>query len=60
MQKYAQIIVEVEDKPDLKNIKVLRINNFNDLIDLEEEIQITIFLYQDKINYKAYKASNKK
>ena len=54
LQKYAQIIVEVEDKPDLKNIKVLRINNFNDLIDLEEEIQIPIFLYQDKINYKAY------
>ena len=46
MKNYAEIIVEVKDMPNIKDLEIIDIKTFDDMIDLEEELKIPIFYYE--------------
>lgn len=48
LKSYADIIVEVSTKPNLENLEILDIKNFDDLVDTEEELKSPILLYEVK------------
>jgi len=48
LKNYGDIIAEVTTKPDLKDIKVIRVKEFEDLINIEEELRVPILYYELK------------
>ena len=46
LKNYSDIIVEVSTKPNLENLEILEIKNFDDLVDTEEELKSPILLYE--------------
>ena len=43
LRKYKEIIVEVENKPDVDGKNVMDVKGFEELITIEEEIRLPIF-----------------
>lgn len=52
MKSYGDIIVEVEEKIDIFQYNMTRVKNFNELVDLEEELRNPIIYYEDEPDYK--------
>ena len=48
IKNYSDIIVEVSTQPNLENLEILEIKNFDDLVDTEEELKSPILLYEIK------------
>lgn len=46
LKNYAGIIAEVTTKPDLREIKIIQVKQFEDLINIEEELRIPILFYE--------------
>ena len=46
LKNYGDIIAEVTTKPDLRDIKVIRVKEFEDLINIEEELRVPILFYE--------------
>lgn len=46
LKSYGDIIAEVTTKPDLRDIKVIRVKEFEDLINIEEELRVPILFYE--------------
>lgn len=48
LKEYADIIAETHNMPDLDNYDVINIKNFNDLVDVEEELHSPILCFEVK------------
>lgn len=46
MRDYAEIIVEVDFPPDPDGVEVIDVKNFDDMVDIEEEIKSPILYYE--------------
>lgn len=46
LKTYSNIIVTVEIEPDIRNLKMMKISNFNDLIDIAEQNKTNIIHYE--------------
>ncbi len=46
LKNYSEIIVELSNPIDLNGLEILEIKNFDDMIDLEEELKSPILLYE--------------
>lgn len=53
LKKYGQIIVEVETPVKEKNHTVIMVKNFDEMLDLEEELRIPIIFFENIYNYSA-------
>ena len=53
LKNYGQIIVEVENPIKEKSFNVVKVKDFNEMLDLEEELKLPIIFYEDLYNYKA-------
>ena len=51
LKKYKDVIVEIEYKPNFDRKKVVDVKNFEELINIEEEIRIPILFYKEKEEY---------
>ena len=47
LRKYKEIIVEVENKPDVDGKNVMDVKGFEELITIEEEIRLPILFYEE-------------
>ena len=52
MKEYGDIIAETHNMPDLSNYDIVDIKNFNDMVDIEEELHAPIMYYEIKENSK--------
>lgn len=50
LKEYADIIAETHNMPDLDKYDVINIKNFNDLVDVEEELHSPILCFEVKEN----------
>ncbi len=50
LKEYAEIIAETHNLPDFDNYDVINIKNFNDLVDVEEELHSPILCFEVKEN----------
>lgn len=50
LKEYADIIAETHNMPDLEQYDVINIKNFNDLVDVEEELHSPILYFEVKEN----------
>lgn len=46
LKYYADLIVTVSNKPDLKNLQIMNVVKFNDLIDVAEQNKVNIIHYE--------------
>ena len=46
LRGYGDIIAEVTTKPDLLDLKIIEVKNFEDLINIEEELRVPIIFYE--------------
>jgi hypothetical protein len=46
LKNYSEIIVELSNPIDLNGMEILEIKNFDDMVDLEEELKSPILLYE--------------
>ncbi len=46
LKNYGDIIAEVTTKPDLIGIKIIEVKEFEDLINIEEELRVPILFYE--------------
>ena len=53
LKNYGQIIVEVENPIKEKSFNIVKVKDFNEMLDLEEELKLPIIFYEDLYNYKA-------
>lgn len=53
MRRYSDIIAEVTTKPSIKDLEVIDIKHFDDLVDIEEELRIPILFYEVKGKYES-------
>ena len=53
LKNYGQIIVEVENPIKEKGFNIVKVKDFNEMLDLEEELKLRIIFYEDLYNYKA-------
>lgn len=53
LKNYGQIIVEVENSIKEKGYNVIKVKNFEEMLDLEEELKLPIIFYEDIYHYKA-------
>ena len=51
LKKYEEIIIKIEELPNIEGLELIEINDFNDLIDLEETLKQPI-MYLNRIPYK--------
>ncbi len=51
LKTYGQIIVEVKTPPKEKKLNTIIVKNFDEMIDLEEELRIPIIMYENPYNY---------
>lgn len=54
MKNYSDIIAEADNVPDLDNYDVININNFDDLVDIEEELRIPILCIEIKADIESW------
>lgn len=54
LKNYASIIVEVSNPVDLENLQIFDIKNFEDMIDVEEELKSPILLYEEQENVESH------
>jgi hypothetical protein len=52
--KYEEIIVRIDSMDNLKDLKVLNVKDFDDLLDIEEEIRSPILYYSDWFKKESY------
>ena len=52
MKEYADIIVETHNMPDLGKYDIVNIKNFNDMVDIEEELHCPIIYFELEKNSK--------
>ena len=50
LKEYADIIAETHNMPDLEHYDVVNIKNFNDLVDVEEELHSPILYFEVREN----------
>lgn len=50
LKDYADVIAETHNMPDLEQYDVINIKNFNDLVDVEEELHSPILCFEVKEN----------
>lgn len=50
LKEYADIIAETHNMPNLDNYDVINVKNFNDLVDVEEEVHSPILCFEVKEN----------
>ncbi len=50
LKEYADIIAETHNMPDLDKYDVINVKNFNDLVDVEEELHSPILYFEVKEN----------
>ena len=48
LKEYADIIAETDNMPNLENYDVINVKNFNDLVDVEEELHSPILYFDVK------------
>ena len=48
LKKYREIIVELEYKPSFEIKNVVDVKDFEELIDVEEEVRVPILFFEDK------------
>lgn len=48
MKTYAEIIAEVDSPPSTEGLQVIDVKNFDDMVDIEEEIKSPILYYEIK------------
>lgn len=53
MRRYSDIIAEVTTRPSLKDLEVIDIKHFDDLVDIEEELRSPILFYEVKGKYES-------
>lgn len=53
LKNYGQIIVEVENPIKEKNYNIVKVKNFDEMLDLEEELKLPIIFYEDIYHYRA-------
>lgn len=46
LKNYGDIIAEVTTKPDLVGLKIIEVKDFEDLINIEEELRVPILFYE--------------
>lgn len=46
LKRYGDVIAETKAKPDLKDLEVIDITNFIDLINIEDELRIPILFFE--------------
>lgn len=46
LKNYGDIIAEVTTKPDLFGLKIIEVKDFEDLINIEEELRVPILFYE--------------
>lgn len=51
LKKYKEIIVELEYKPNFDRKKVVDVKDFEELINIEEEIRVPILFYKEEEKY---------
>lgn len=54
MKNYAEIIVEVNELPDIDDLNIIDIKTFDDMVDLEEELKIPIFYFETIYNNESW------
>ena len=52
MKEYADIIAETHNMPDLSKYDIVNIKNFNDMVDIEEELHSPIIYFELEENSK--------
>ena len=52
LKEYGDIIIEVIDQVDKSNYEIILVKNFNEMVDLEEELRIPIMFYEIEENIK--------
>jgi len=52
MKSYGDIIVEVEEKINIDDYTAIRVKNFNEIVDLEEELRSPIIYFEEEMDYK--------
>ena len=53
LKNYGQIIIEIENPIKEKGFNVVKVKDFNEMLDLEEELKLPIIFYEDLYNYRA-------
>ena len=46
LKSYGDVIAEVTTKPDLYGLKIIEVKEFDDLINIEEELRVPILFYE--------------
>lgn len=46
LKSYGDVIAEVTTKPDLHGLKIIEVKEFEDLINIEEELRVPILFYE--------------
>lgn len=54
LKKYEEIIIKVDELPNVDGLELIVIKDFNDLIDLEETLKVPIIFYENISNRKGY------
>lgn len=52
--KYEQIIVKVDNFDNFKDLKIVNVKEFDDLLDIEEELSTPILYYEDTFKKESY------
>ena len=42
LKKYEEIIIKIEELPNIDDLELIEITDFNDLVDLEETVKVPI------------------
>ena len=53
MKEYADVIAETHNMPDLSKYDIVNIKNFNDMVDIEEELHTPIIYFELEENSKS-------
>ena len=46
LKGYGDVIAEVTTKPDLSGLKIIEVKDFEDLVNIEEELRVPILFYE--------------
>ena len=46
LKGYGDVIAEVTTKPDLRGLKIIEVKDFEDLVNIEEELRVPILFYE--------------
>lgn len=48
MRDYSQVIIEIEDLPDVKNAAIIEVKTFKDMLDVQKELHLPIMCARSK------------